>query len=474
MSSWRKATAVVAVGVLLLGGYAAADAYDVVPGILTLEPEPEPPAPAPTAPGAIAPLAQVDPDWALDINAPLPETAELQKIVDKYTDSKIEDSMSVYVVDALTGTVLLDHNGDEPRTPASTTKLLSGLIALEVLGPDRTLKTQVVSNGGGELVLVAGGDVMLGAGESDPDSIQARAGVGTLAAQVEKYLSLKGTNTVELRLDDTIFEGATQHPSWNPDLVSANLAPPVAGIAVDMGRRRAPQFDGVSDAPRYDDIALDAAQVFAAALEERGITVTGDIKRGSAKPEAEEIASVESAPIRDIAYRSLLISDNVLAEVLSRLVAVEIGYPGSFSGGAQALMHQLNKMGLPTEGVKLVDGSGLSPDARITPQLEVALIAYAMDNPQMMDGVSRLPTAGFSGTLSSRMSRGQGAGLVRAKTGGLTGVRSLAGTIVTADGRMLVFSAMADPGFSDGGWIAERNIDWIAENIAACGCRASE
>src|SRR5699024_817891 len=113
--------------------------------------------------------------------------------------------------------------------------------------------------------------------------------------------------------------------------------------------------------------------------------------------------------------------------------------------------------------LNLVDGSGLSPDGRITPRLEVELLAHALEDPQMMDGVARLPTAGFSGTLTSRMDQGQGAGTVRAKTGGLTGVRSLAGTIVTADQRLLIFSAMADPDFPDGGWIAERNIDWIAE-----------
>lgn len=471
MSSWRKTTAVAAVSAVLLGGYAAADAYDVVPGILTLEPAPELAPAAPTAPGALAPLEQAEADFSLDINAPLPATSELQKIVDEYTDEEIEDSMSVYVVDALTGTVLLDHRGDTPRVPASTTKLLSGLIALEVLGPERTLKTSVVTSGADEIVLVGGGDMLLGLGESDPSSLVGHAGIATLASDVEKYLSLKGTRSVSLRLEDSLFEGAQMHSTWNPDLVSMNLAPPIAAIAVNEGKNRSAQYEGVSAPPRYDDIAMDAARVFADALEERGIEVSGDVKRGEAKSGAQEIAAVESAPIRDIVYQSLLVSDNVLADVLARLIAVEIGYPGSFSGGAQAMLHQLDKMGLTTEGLNLVDGSGLSPDGRITPRLEVELLAHALEDPQMMDGVARLPTAGFSGTLTSRMDQGQGAGTVRAKTGGLTGVRSLAGTIVTADQRLLIFSAMADPDFPDGGWIAERNIDWIAENIAACGCQ---
>lgn len=470
MRSWQKKLGGAAFVVLLLGGYATADAFDLVPGILTLEPEAEPAPPEPTAPGALAPQEVPSPEIALSPEAPLPRTGQLQEIVDELTDSEISDSMSVYVTDALTGEVLLDHNGQTPRTPASTTKLLSGLLALDVLGPERTLKTTVATNSGDELVLIAGGDMLLAVGEGDPEALVGRAGMGTLAAQTEKFLALKGTTSVTLVLDDTLFSGPGSHPSWNLDLVDANLAPPVAAIAVNEGKNRAPQYEDAAAPPRYDDIALDAAGVFAAALEERGIEVRGEIKRGVKNADAQEIAGVESAPIRDIVYQSLLVSDNVLAEILSRLVAVEIGYPGSFSGGAEAMIHQLEKRDLPTAGLKLIDGSGLSPDALITPRLEVELLTLALNNPQMRDGVARLPTANYSGTLSSRMGGGQGAGTVRAKTGGLTGARSLAGTIVTADQRLLVFSAMADPDFPDGGWIAERNIDWIAERIAACGC----
>ncbi|HLS04133.1 MAG TPA: D-alanyl-D-alanine carboxypeptidase/D-alanyl-D-alanine-endopeptidase, partial [Actinomycetales bacterium] len=406
-----------------------------------------------------------------DPDAPMPDSAALQAIVDARVSSEIADSMSVYIVDALTGDVLLDHKSAVARTPASTTKLISGLLAIELLGPDRTLSTTVVTGSDDEIFLVGGGDVLLGVGENEPGELVGRAGLGTLAEQTERHLALKGASSVRVRLDDSLFEGDSIHPSWNPDLVSAHLAPPITAIAVNEGRRREPEYKDASSPPRYKDLPMDAAQVFVAALEERGITVEGDIKRSKAPKDGQVVASVESASILEIARQALLASDNVLADSLARLIAIEIGYPATFSGGAQAMMHQLNKIGLDTTGVKLVDGSGLSPDARITPKLEVELVQYALERPEIMDGVARLPIAGLSGTLSSRMQDSSAAGVVRAKTGGLTGVRSLAGTIVTQDQRLLIFSMMADPNFPDGGWIAQRNIDSIAQDIAACGCR---
>src|SRR5690625_6738873 len=95
--------------------------------MLTLKPEPEAPAAAPEAPGAAIPLTQEAPDWALDPDAPLPDTAELEKIVTERTDSEIADSMSVYITDAVTGEVLLDHNGSTDR---KSTRLNSSHVAI--------------------------------------------------------------------------------------------------------------------------------------------------------------------------------------------------------------------------------------------------------------------------------------------------------------------------------------------------------
>src|SRR5690625_7808921 len=133
--------------------------------MLTLKPEPEAPAAAPEAPGAAIPLTQEAPDWALDPDAPLPDTTELEKIVTERTDSEIADSMSVYITDAVTSEALLDHNGATPRTPASTTKFIAALLAFDVPGTIRPLTTAVDSDTGNEVVLVRGGAAPLEHGE---------------------------------------------------------------------------------------------------------------------------------------------------------------------------------------------------------------------------------------------------------------------------------------------------------------------
>jgi len=99
-------------------------------------------------------------------------------------------------------------------------------------------------------------------------------------------------------------------------------------------------------------------------------------------------------------------------------------------------------------------------------------LATGAEQPQLRAVLSGLPIAAVSGTLAGRFSGSgeQGAtGMVRAKTGTLTGVSALAGTVVDSDGRLLVFAAMADQVKST--TTARAALDRIATALAACGCR---
>ncbi|NKY40610.1 D-alanyl-D-alanine carboxypeptidase [Cellulomonas septica] len=126
-----------AVLVVVLAGaaYGTADAYDVAPGLVTLEPSPAPAAPFPTAPGAVDPGDPAAVLGPLDDQAPVPGATGVQGLVDGLVaDPRLGPSVGVVVADQLTGEVLASHLPDQGRTPASTAKLVTAVAALDALG----------------------------------------------------------------------------------------------------------------------------------------------------------------------------------------------------------------------------------------------------------------------------------------------------------------------------------------------------
>jgi D-alanyl-D-alanine carboxypeptidase/D-alanyl-D-alanine-endopeptidase (penicillin-binding protein 4) len=270
-------------------------------------------------------------------------------------------------------------------------------------------------------------------------------------------------------VDTSLYEGPTAEPSWfSGDLKGgflANITP-----LMTNGARREPT--SASEAARYDDPALAGGQLFAKALgvPVSKVTVTGH----ATDPQAKKLGEVLSPPIASLVERMLLTSDNVLAEGLARQVALARGIPASFTGGAQATRDALDEMGVSTAGFDLVDGSGFSDHNHLSAELLTSIISHAAsdDEPKLRALISGLPVAAYSGTLTNRYtSSGYGksaAGVVRAKTGTLTGITALAGLAVDADGRLLAFSIMADQ--TSNSYAGQFVLDKIAAAIAACGC----
>jgi serine-type D-Ala-D-Ala carboxypeptidase/endopeptidase (penicillin-binding protein 4) len=167
-------------------------------------------------------------------------------------------------------------------------------------------------------------------------------------------------------------------------------------------------------------------------------------------------------------------SDNLLAEALARQVAIARDLPATFEGSARAVSDALSDAGLDTTGVELFDGSGLSLQDRVPVSLLVDLLTGAADGSlsEASAILSGLAVAGYDGTLADRgdTDPSTAPGSVRAKTGTLLGVHGLAGTVVTADGRLLVFAVLADHSTS-GDAAAEGALDRVASTLAGCGCR---
>ncbi len=466
----RGTTAVVVSAVLLLGaaGYGTADAYDLVPGMLTLEPVPDPAAPFPTAPGAVDPPAVIDvaPDLADD--APVPDAAQVQDWASALAaDARMGTSTGVEVTDVLSGATLAEVSATTARTPASTAKLFTAAATLSVLGAETTLPTTLVQAEPGRLVLVGGGDVLLAAGAGDPEATVGHAGLADLAAQAARSLELAGTTTVRLEVDDSLFSGPSIHPEWKAADVAAGYVAAVSPVAVDVAKTRPDE----EYPPRYPDPALQAGVQLVTALAAEGITVDGLPTRATAPTTGPEVARVESAPVGDVVAYMSQVSENTVAEVLGRLVAVESGLPGSFAGATTAVLLAVGQL-VDVEGVSLHDCSGLSALSRIPAATLVDLLLASTSTPSLVPLSTHLAVGGWTGSLDDRFRSGAGRGLVRAKTGSLPGVTSLAGTVQTIDGRLLAFAVVADATPSGGQAGPRAAIDEFVGRLAGCGCSA--
>ena len=154
-------------------------------------------------------------------------------------------------------------------------------------------------------------------------------------------------------------------------------------------------------------------------------------------------------------------------------MAIARGLPASFDGASPAIAGALAEAGLDTTGLLLSDGSGLSVDDRAPARLLVDVVQGASDGsvPGADAVLAGLPVAGYDGTLAERAADGGGSpGAVRAKTGTLLGVNDLAGTVLTADGRLLAFAVLADQAAGSIG-ATETALDRVAAALAGCGCR---
>ncbi|MER0245616.1 D-alanyl-D-alanine carboxypeptidase/D-alanyl-D-alanine-endopeptidase [Streptomyces sp. HSW2009] len=193
-------------------------------------------------------------------------------------------------------------------------------------------------------------------------------------------------------------------------------------------------------------------------------------KRATAR--GTTLASVRSQPLSALVERMLTNSDNDIAEALARHPARASGEPASFAGAQRAVTARLRELGVPVAGARFADGSGLDRADRVSAATLAQVLVRAADpNRQALRPVlTGLPVAGFTGTLRDRYPQDSvGRGVVRAKTGTLTGVNTLAGTVVDADGRLLTFAFLTE-GSTDPA-AAQRVLDRLASAVANCGCR---
>ncbi|MDQ0616438.1 D-alanyl-D-alanine carboxypeptidase/D-alanyl-D-alanine endopeptidase [Arthrobacter globiformis] len=420
--------------------------------------------------------------------APVPVPADVAAQLDPVLKTDGGGSFTAVVQDAATGQVLYDREGAATRIPASNMKLLTAVAALRGIGPEERFSTKVVDGPAAgatpgaaattrSVVLVGGGDVLLGAGESAGDKVLGHAGLGTLAKLTADSLRKGGfKGQVQVLVDDSLFTGPALNPAWSPDDVAAGETAPLFPLALNSAR-----FDPAdTTAPRPQDSAIAAGEAFAAGLKAAGaaagLTVAPAVVRLDGKPtaDAKVLAEVQSATVSQQVDLMLQTSDNYLAETLGRMTAVAGGQPATNDSARAAVLGQLSGLGIPTEGMVAADVSGLALANQVSARQfseVVRAITHGKDA-RLRAALAGFPVAGLTGTLGDRYideSTAEGAGLVRAKTGTLNTVIALSGYVVDADGRLLVFSFIGN-GLTPGAEGNKPALDTAATALAGCGC----
>ncbi|MDX2382190.1 MAG: D-alanyl-D-alanine carboxypeptidase/D-alanyl-D-alanine-endopeptidase [Acidimicrobiia bacterium] len=345
-----------------------------------------------------------------------------------------------------------------PVIPASNQKIVVAAVAMDELGEGYRYETKVNAAaqpvGGvvdGDLYLVGGGDPLLSSDwyatsnlerhpVTSPTSLDSLADSVVAAGVVTVNGAVVGDGS---RYDDEFFA-----PGWGTGVAGLE-AGPYDALMVNDSRV-------LNDPLKANDPNEGASREFLRLLQERGVTITGGSNVGVTPESSVTIASIDSAPMSDVVGEMLANSDNNTAELVVKEIGLATSNEGSRTAGLVALEGKLVEWGIDTTNTVFADGSGLSPDNRLTC---AAILTILQRNPADGPIGAGLAVAGESGTLSDTFADHEIAGRLLGKTGTLNNppfnqdppaVKALAGYVLVDGGSAVEYVLLLNgPTISD-------------------------
>ena len=350
---------------------------------------------------------------------PFPEgtwQADKQQALNLLCQSSLFETtqLGLYVYDLTDGLPLYAVNAAQRMRPASCQKVVTAITALDCLGGDYQLRTEFRTKGKvvngvlqGDLIVVGGMDPMVTPDElfEAAQDIRQKQGIESITGSIVYDLSM--------REDKPLGWGWCWDDDYGP--LSALL---------------------VNGKDTFEKNWLQA-------LSQAGIKVNSGArgKEQGAREQAKTVYSIRHS-IDELIDPMMKNSNNIYAECLFYQTAALGGKKGAgHKEAGQRTEQLLSKIGLDPSPYRIADGSGLSLYNYVSAEMLVAMLGYAWRNESIKEHLlTSLPISGFDGTLKNRMTGTEADGNVRAKTGTVTGISSLAGYITAANGHTLAFA----------------------------------
>ncbi|OQY07747.1 MAG: D-alanyl-D-alanine carboxypeptidase/D-alanyl-D-alanine-endopeptidase [Planctomycetales bacterium 4572_13] len=404
---------------------------------------------------------------------------------------------SILAVDARSGKTIYQRNPNKPMIPASNMKLITSSAALHYLGAGYSFETKIGLLGK-DLVIVGGGDPLLGDPKRDSYPCQAS---NTLMDKIIEILQKAGVSTVKnIVVDTSFFDNNRVHPSWPREQLNQWYACEVSGLnfydncvhikavrkanravlnmtpandyihlvnqlrliskgssAVGAYRNSTPNkllVKGKLNQQAGFDVAIEKpAGFFASILNDKlkasGISVRGQLLQKYVKQNNDiHYLVIFKTPIADVLRRANTDSLGLAAESLVKTISAENTQGrinGEWEHGLKLVSRYLDSLKVPKGLCVLDDGSGLSRNNRLTTTALVAVLSdmYKSENAEVF--TASLAVGGQSGTIKKYFHKSPYKGNIIGKTGYISGVRSFSGICKTPEGD-IIFSILTEKG----------------------------
>ena len=321
--------------------------------------------------------------------------------------------LGLLVYDLTADSILYRHGEKQTLRPASTMKLLTAVTALDRLGGSYQFRTSLRYSGTVEDSVLVGDLYCVGGMDPMFETIDMNAFVESVLGLGVKAIRGRLVAVTSFKEEPLLGEGWC----WDDDN---------------------PQLTPLLVSKKDEFMSRFKEMLMAAGVELDAPTTTGTL------PKETLTICTRSHSLREILLPMMKDSDNLYAEsMFFQSASTVASRPATAAHGRQAVKETLGKAGVKDIQYRIADGSGLSLYNYVTPELMVKLLIYAYRHRNIFTELyPSLPVAGQDGTLKKRMVKSVANGRVKAKTGTVTGVTTLAGYCSSSNGHVLAFSIM--------------------------------